>query len=81
MGSGERVVVSICVSCVNTSDGVERRRPDSSSRKMEISVGSVGFRGVPSVFRRMECSVVDTANVPHDHKGRGASRWIAILGS
>ena len=30
---------------------------------------------------RRKCSVVDTANVPHDHKGRGASRWIAILGS
>jgi hypothetical protein len=25
--------------------------------------------------------MVDTANVPQDHRGLGASRWIAILGS
>ena len=29
---------------------------------------------------RSRCSVVDTKNVPHDHRGRGVSRWIAILG-
>ena len=54
MGSGERVVVSICVSCVNTSFGVVRRCPDFSSRKMERSVGSVGLSVVPSEVRRMD---------------------------
>ena len=34
VGSGERVVVSISVSWVNTSDRVVRRRPDFSSHKM-----------------------------------------------
>jgi len=53
-GSGERVVVSICVSYVNTSDGVVRRRPDFSSRKMERSIGSVGLSGVPSEVRRID---------------------------
>jgi hypothetical protein len=47
MGSGEIVVVSICVSCVNTTDGVVRRRPDFSSRKMKRSVGSAGMSVVP----------------------------------
>jgi len=28
-----------------------------------------------------KCNVVDIANVPQDHRGQGASRWIAILGS
>jgi len=27
------------------------------------------------------CNVVDIANVPQGHRGLGASRWIAILGS
>ena len=53
VGSGERVVVSICVSCVNASDGVVRRRLDFSSRKMERSVGSVGLSVDPSEVRRM----------------------------
>jgi hypothetical protein len=35
-------------------------------------------RGMPP---RIRCSVVDVANVSHDHRGMGASRWIAILGS
>ena len=43
VGSGERAVVFICVSCVNNSDGVGRRRLDFSSRQMERSVGSVGL--------------------------------------
>ena len=54
MGSGEGVVVSIHVSCVNTSDGVVRSRPDLSSCKMERSVGSVGLSGVLSAVRRMD---------------------------
>ncbi len=48
MGSGERGVVSICASCVNTSDGLVRRCPDFSSRKMERSVGRLGLSVVPS---------------------------------
>ena len=54
VGSGERDFVSIRVSCVNTSEGVARRRPDFSSRKMEKSVGSVGLSVVPSEVRRMD---------------------------
>ncbi len=30
---------------------------------------------------KSKCSVVVIANVPQDHRGLGASRWIAILGS
>ncbi len=29
---------------------------------------------------RSKCRVVDAVNVSHDHRARGASRWIAILG-
>ena len=54
MGSGERVVVYIFVSCVITSDGAVIRRLDVSSRSTEISAGSVGLSGVPSVVRRMD---------------------------
>jgi hypothetical protein len=42
VGSGESAIVSICVSWVNTSGKVVRRRPDFSFRRMERSVGSVG---------------------------------------
>ena len=54
VGSGERAVVSSSVSCVNTSDGVVRRRSDFTSLKMERSVGSVGLSVVPSEERRMD---------------------------
>ena len=54
MGSGERALVSIFVSCAITFDGAVRRRPDVSSRRTERSVGSVGLSGVPSEVRRME---------------------------
>ena len=54
MRSRKRVVVSICVRCVNTSDRVVRRRQDVSSRKMEISVGSVRLSVIPSEVRRMD---------------------------
>ena len=54
MGSMERAVVSICVSCVNASDGVVTRRPNVSSRKMERSVGSLVLSVVPSEVRRMD---------------------------
>ena len=30
---------------------------------------------------RRRCNVVDSANVPQDHKGSGASLWIVIRGS
>ena len=46
------------------------------------------FREINLVWRKWgvwppssKCSVVDIANVPHYHSGRGASRWIEILGS
>jgi hypothetical protein len=47
-GSRERAIVSICVSGVNTSNGVVRRRPDLSSLRMEISVGSAELYFVPA---------------------------------
>jgi len=53
VGSGKRAVVSICVSCVITSDGAVRRRPNASSRRAERSVGSVGLSDVPSEVWRM----------------------------
>jgi hypothetical protein len=52
--SGERVVVSIFVSCVITSDGAVIRHPYDSSRINERSVGSVGLPGVPSAARRRD---------------------------
>ena len=54
VGSGERVVVSICVSYVITSDGMVKRRPDASSRRTERSAGSVGLSSVPTEVRRMD---------------------------
>ena len=54
VGSGERVVVSISVSSVISSDGVVRRRQDVSSRRSKRSVGSVGLSGVSSEARRMD---------------------------
>jgi len=55
-GSGESDVVSIFLSCVITSDGEVRRRPNASSRRTDGSVGMVGLSGVPSEVRRMDLS-------------------------
>ena len=53
--SGERVAVSMLLSsCVITTDGVVRRRPNVLSRRTERSVGSVGLSGVLSEVRKMD---------------------------
>ena len=54
MGSGERAIVSICVSYVNTSDRMVRRRTDLPSRVMDRSVGSAELSVVPTEVLRME---------------------------
>ena len=56
MGSGERAIVSISVSCVNISDGVVRRMPDLSSHRMERSVGSTKLSVVTTEILRMDLS-------------------------
>jgi hypothetical protein len=56
VGSGERAIVSILVSCFTTSDGVVRRSPDLSSRRIERSVGSMRFLVVPAEVWRMDLS-------------------------
>ena len=52
--------------------------PGDELGRERVCVCVCGGGGMPP---RSKCSVVDPANVPHDHKGRGASRWIAIRGS
>jgi len=56
VGSGERAIVSICVRCDSTSDGVVRKMPDLSSRMTERSVGSVEVSVVPPEVLRMDLS-------------------------
>jgi len=53
---GPENIVSICVSCVNTSDWVVRRSPDLSPRMMEGSVGSAELSVVPTEVLRMDLS-------------------------
>jgi hypothetical protein len=55
-GSGERAIVSIFLSCAHISDGVVRRRPDLSSRRMERSVGIAELSVIPTDVLRMDFS-------------------------
>ena len=56
MGSKERAIVSICVSCATISDGDVRRRLNLSSRMIERSVGSAKFSVVPIEVLRIDLS-------------------------